>query len=70
MFLFLDPQLIQSSSPRVTEMLTAANLLHFTPIVEKCCEYLRRKITPQNCIRMREFVTLQGLTKLQAILDK
>ena len=51
-------------------MLTAANLLHFTPVVDKCCQYLRSQITPANCIRFREYVAVQGLTKLQTIIDK
>ena len=60
----------QSPPHRVTEMLSAANLLHFTVVVDKCCEYLRTRVTPGNVIKMREFVYTQGLTKFQLLLDR
>ena len=63
---------IYSSTLEITEcniqsLLGAASLLQITPVKEACCEFLRVRLDPENCLGICSFADMHGCTALRDI---
>lgn len=56
---------IEINEKNVQNLLSVANLLQFTTVVETCCAFLKNKLHPSNCLGIEDFAEHHGCKKLK-----
>ncbi len=64
---FVYSSTVEISEENVQSLLTAASLLQLIPVVEACCEFLRVRLDPDNCLGIAGFAERYGCANLHEI---
>lgn len=56
---------IEITEKNVQNLLSVANLLQFTTVIETCCAFLKNTLHPSNCLGIEDFAEHHGCQKLQ-----
>jgi hypothetical protein len=56
---------IQITEDNVQNLLSVANLLQFTTIIETCCSFLKNQLHPSNCLGIGNFADHHNCTELK-----
>ena len=56
---------IEITEKNVQNLLSVANLLQFTTVIETCCAFMKNKLHPSNCLGIEDFAEHHGCGKLK-----
>ena len=60
---------VHVTTGNVQELLTASSMLQITPIVDTCCEFMRRHLGVSNCLGVRAFADMHSCPMLKKLAD-
>lgn len=64
---FLYSSQLSITEADVQSLLRVASLLQITPVIEACCEFLRVRLDPDNCLGIHNFADVHGCISLSEI---
>lgn len=64
---FLYSSRLSISETNVQSILRVASLLQITSVVEACCEFLRVRLDPENCLGIHQFADIHGCVSLSEV---
>ena len=64
---FLYTSTIDITEANVQNLLSATSLLQITPVTEACCEFLRVRLDPENCLGICRFAEMHGCQSLRDV---
>lgn len=64
---FLYTSTIEITETNVQNLLSATSLLQITPVTGACCEFLRARLDPENCLGICSFAEMHGCQLLRDV---